>query len=261
MRKTLLSTVVALILVSSVAFAAKMPEGSFLKHSVSNAAELAAQVTNDGLVASHYAKHFGISRNIVVTCFKDELRVGKLKSKYDAVVYTISNNLDIVTKSKTLRAGTYVFVDSSGRPVLEGTTGNPLVSRLPMYKMVSKSEQSLISSTSVFAMPAPVEAGAGSAATVGAVTPDVNVVVAPVVTESAVEIASAIPAVSTASKTGFVFPAAALLGGVVFAAGSGGGHGTVSSDTGPLAVMPEPSSLVALVMGASAFSLAYRRRK
>lgn len=257
-----------LILMSSVASAAKMPKGSFLNSPVSNVQELAQQVVDDAIVAARYAKHFQTPRNAVVDYFKGNLRVGKLTKDYECTVYNITDKTDTVATKKILSAGTYVFVTLDGKPLLEGKTGNPLASTLPFLSTQEGSRQIVqeTGSTSGGASGTSGVTGTTPASSEDVVTrvlgttPIESGAAMPVI-ESTVEIVSAMPIsapASIGSSMGSILPVAAAIGAAALAMGGGDGDGGSPPPTDPNPI-PEPASMIALALGISA--LAFRMRK
>jgi hypothetical protein len=271
-RKNLLFTLALLALVSSAALAAKMPTGSFLKTSVSGPAQLTTQVTDVAIVATRYAKHFGTSRNVVVDFFKNNIKIARLKSDFKTNVYSISGRTDIIVTTKVLPAGTYVFVDKSGRPILEASTGNPLTRHLGVLAQVSMSAESAsaIVSDGVQVIPDVAPTPGSNPATAPETRAAALDTSAPTVLSNAdaiaetlpeIEVVSAIPAggaaaaaISASSLSG-ILPLAAVLGGAALA-GAGGGTSRAPVST----PVSEPTSIMALAMGGSVFAFSLRRR-
>jgi hypothetical protein len=235
---------------------------------------------DDAIVAARYAKHFGVSRNVVVEYFKSGLRVARLKSSYEATVYSVSGKTTITSATAVLPAGTYVFIDANGRPILEASTGNPLVGRLPLASIA------IHEATGGGSLPAATTSESGDVVTkvlgaepmeIGAVTPTV----APIASAGdglaaigipsaatmtpAVDIVGSIPigagghSIFALPSLTSVVPIAALIGGAAaIASGSGDSDNKTSP---PVVPVPEPSSIAALALGASALALGRLRRR
>jgi hypothetical protein len=121
-----------LLLMPSAVLAAKtsMPPGSFLTKPVATVADLAAVVRNDKLVGQRYSKHFGMQPEVLARYFEENLSVSSLSKKTTYTVYFIAKDGRIVSHRKTLRAGTKVFVNWNGEPVIDVKCGNPLTKTL-----------------------------------------------------------------------------------------------------------------------------------
>lgn len=272
MRKSVLLTMSMLIMASSATFAAKMPGGSFLKSPVSNVAELTRQVTDDAIVAARYAKHFGTTRNTVVDYFKTSLRIGRLKSDYRAIVYTVKGRTDFDSSRKTLPVGTYVFVDGNGRPVLDARTGDPITGQLDPAKIVAPkkltSKASVPATTSVPSAPsAQIASAASSISAAEIMAPPTDLVTTMAATETilpAMDIVTSMPVVATTSSRpslGFIMPVAAALGGAsaLFAGGKSESSRPTIPPIDPTPV-PEPTTLAALALGASTLVFSRMRK-
>ncbi|MEN6370818.1 MAG: PEP-CTERM sorting domain-containing protein [Armatimonadota bacterium] len=269
MRKIMVLASIIIVATATVsAHAAKAAKGSFLVSSVTTVDQLSQQVIDDATVAARYAKHYKMSRNAVVDYFQKSLRIGKLTKDYETTVYYIRDKADISLERRTLPAGSYVFVATDGTPVLEGRTGNPLGDSLPITMLNeltstagSTLESSLSSVDGTEALTStdggvvtkvlgvqPAELGA-AAAGIGTVEPMVEIV-------SAMPVTSVPSAAIGAANLRLLIPAAAVLGGAAIAANSGGDNGRSPSP----ASVPEPGSLIALVLGASGIALPVLRR-
>lgn len=247
-KRTLLFAIAVVVLVASAATAAKMPSGSFLAAPVYNTEQLAKQTTDNSLVATRYAKFYGMSRNAVVDYFMTDLRIGMLKSDFEATVYLVSGKTDFRATTKLLRKGSYVFIGKSGQPVLEAGTGNPIGAQEPLPKAGDSGTGEVV--TKVLGSSA--ELGpAGAVITPGAadLLPAVEIV-------SEVPIGAGPALVAAGSGSGALLPLALLAGAGAALAGGGGGSGG-----SPPSPIPEPSSLASLALGASAIGLGWMKRR
>lgn len=263
MRKLIVLTITIVILVSSAAFAARTPKGSFLNSAVTDVQQLAQQVIDDAIVAARYAKHYQTPRNSVVDFFQNNLKVGRLKADYKATVYTITEGTNTMAAEKTLPAGSYVFITQDGRPFIEASTGNPLSSSIPFTAFEKIGENTSNAASGV--------ASASSTSTSSMIVPTTDGVVTKVLGTEPIEVASAVTAVTEivpsippsavyaargVSSLASVLPVAALVGGVAFA-GSGG-----SSPSPPVGSVPEPGSMAAIVtVAVSALSIIRLKRR
>jgi len=124
--------------VASKAAKSKVPPGSFLTRPVSSASELAKLVREDKVTALRFSKHFGMDPAALALYFEDHLSVSTLKSSQRFTVYFIAENGRIVTRKKTLKAGTKIFVGHDGQPVMDIACGNPFAKSLPKVPKVAK---------------------------------------------------------------------------------------------------------------------------
>lgn len=263
----------ALVVVAAAsAKAAKMPSGSFLNNRVGTVDQLAQQVVNDPIVAARYARHFRMPRNSVVDFFQSNLRAARLLADYDATVYKMSGKTEAVATKQRLLKGAYVFVTKEGQPLLEAATGNPLANQLPIQLAASPETNSLGSaSEGTVSGVSSVPAQDGVVTRVMGTQPAELGSVAPVVMSAnvagamapAVEVVSAIPMASSLagiSRLGSILPVVAAVGGAAALAGGGGGNTTKGTDNGGDQSVPEPSSMAALLLGASGLVLRFRRK-
>ncbi|MCL6475262.1 MAG: hypothetical protein K6U75_09450 [Firmicutes bacterium] len=124
----------ATLLVSSEAQAARMPRGSFLVQPATSAAQLANQVRANPVVASRYARHFGVPAPEFAQYAQTHLGLRRLPRGGVFRVFFIRADGDVESRARYLPKGTRVFLHlRSGQPVLLGTCGNPLTSVLPGY--------------------------------------------------------------------------------------------------------------------------------
>ena len=274
-RNVMTLMAVAVLTAGLLASAYGMPSGSFLSSPAASSYDLAAQVSDNPLVAARYAKHFGVPKDTLVSYFRDELRPARLKSDYETVVYTMSGNGDIKPVRKTLRAGTYVFVDAKGRPVLEAATGNPMVVSLqiprpapptmaypavPMQAAVGEDISLTIPNASSDTTSAPLALASFDTADIAssAAGPEIPDIMPTFEVVSTIPVSS--PGISAAAPGAGALLPIALLGAAL--AGGGGGGGTVYvPEPKPAPSIPEPASIIALVFGASAMGLGRIRRR
>lgn len=116
-------------LAASVAVADAMPTGAFLRKPAYKTADLVAAVRQDPIVADRYVRHFRMSKSQLVDYFSS-LKLAKLDM---GGAYTVYNVHDSILRSRvlTLKKGTLVFADVTGRPILQQVCGNPMVWRIP----------------------------------------------------------------------------------------------------------------------------------
>ncbi|RYG34240.1 PEP-CTERM sorting domain-containing protein [bacterium] len=108
----------------------KMEHNAFLRKPVFTADSLTDQVRKDPVVLRRYEKHFMTGKAGLVDYMKD-LRLKPLSQTRKYYVYNVDGNLVIKRRLLTMRRGTMVFVDKTGKPILKRSCGNPLVSYIP----------------------------------------------------------------------------------------------------------------------------------
>lgn len=130
-RNFLLSLSLLVLAVGGVPGVAQaMPRGSFLTRPVSSPQALANLVLSNPEVAARYSKHFGMDARKLATYFRTNLHMSTLSRSEPLEVSYYGYNDVIVSRTKRLPAGTPVFVDFTGKPILEASCGNPLTSVL-----------------------------------------------------------------------------------------------------------------------------------
>ncbi len=114
----------------------KTPPGSFLHYRAVTVKELSTQVNANNKLKARYAAHFGKSPEDVADYFSDELELKSLDKPVRVTSYYIGKNGRVYHKTKMLPAGSLVFANSDGKPVIAWSCGNPLRADLP--KTVAK---------------------------------------------------------------------------------------------------------------------------
>lgn len=112
--------------VASVGQAEAMEPNAFLNHSASTNAQLVSQVKNNPVVADRYVRHFALSKNEIADYFS-ALRRSTLPHAGQWLVYNCRPDGRLRVRLLTLRAGTAVWVDPRGIPVLKASCGNPMI--------------------------------------------------------------------------------------------------------------------------------------
>ena len=130
-RNVLLSLTMLVLAVGWAPGAAQaMPYGSFLTRPVGSPQALANLVLSNPEVAARYSKHFGMNAQKLATYFRTNLHMSTLSRSQVLDVSYYGYDHTVVTRPKRLPAGTPVFVDFAGKPILEASCGNPLTSVL-----------------------------------------------------------------------------------------------------------------------------------
>lgn len=265
---------------------------AFLSEYAESPDQVVSQVQANRLIALRYARVFMKDPSAVLSYFRTELSLVTLDQPMQVVLFHLDENRRVVSETHSLKAGTKVFANSSGYPVLEYGTGNPLTSSLPAKGQPRPAANQVVQNPEPQAPPKPT---AASVQPVTGTDPGQKVVEqiiadngnAPVVPNSA-PLAPATPAnpvtapvpgggnlaggsggggnagISSASKwlpaLGAIAAAAALAGG----GGSGSSGITGGGDDGggsnpPL--VPEPASILVLGAGLMTLGGLIRRRK
>jgi hypothetical protein len=227
--------------------ASPMPPGSFTTKPIASAGELVDVTMNSPVTAQRYAKHFGAPSAEIVEYFRDHLETGVLRQPGTYTIYYMSRNESVATRRAYLPAGERILVSSDGTPVILLKCGNPLLKQLPkiperVVRVVPivevlpppPAEATPAPVVVAFAEPIPVNP-AMEMALAPLAQPAVPLMQSPVVTE----------VLGFTEVVTYVLPA--LLGAVVVR----------SSHDVPI---PEPTSLLALGVGASGLLLRFRQR-
>jgi len=191
--------------------------GSFLRHKVRDARELAGQIVSDKTVAARFSRHYGVPAGDVARCVREDLKLVKLGKTQRFKVYFISKDGSIKGKLRMLKAGTLVYTTADGEPFMVANCGNPLTKALPLRKPVVEVKPAL-----------PIEVS--QAAVV--IEPAVAAVIQPTV---------ALPATPVLAPG---LPALPLLGAVVPMLA-----GAVKVENDGLPPVPEPSVAMAMLTG------------
>lgn len=225
------------------AVASGVPPHAFLATPVSSSKQLISQVTDNETVADRYQRHFAMRESEVVAYFKT-LHISKLPETKMYDVYLVREDGMIDLHPRVLKAGTKVFADPSGMPVLLMACGNPLVP--PKTPSIQAKVQPTGSEKGYEpVLPGP-EPGA-QAALEPSVFPEPSVAPLP-------EVASVPPITGTAANP--LLPLSAGPVGLLAFLPLLGSHGNSPSSQRPV---PEPATLT--VMGIGAAMLAARKRR
>jgi hypothetical protein len=241
-EKVLIRWIVGACLLTSMAWALDRPEpNAFLNRRADSVSQLITEIKTDPAVADRYARHFGKTRDEMVQLVS-QLHVAKLNATGTYMIYSVDDEGIIKARPQRLKAGTRVFADANGVPVLKASCGNAMVAGTnaqgaflsPAMANVSDQLREIAVTT-----PVGVEEGA---APMAAAVPQTPLALTPATP----------PQVTTGSRNqGLALPA--LLAGI---GGAGafliGGHGGGTP-------VPEPASMV--VIGGALAAMACRRRK
>lgn len=226
----------------SAAHAAKvyMPPGSFFTKPVKDVNDICQLISQDQKVAARFSQHYGMSASELASYFRDNTKVTTLTKPTKFTEYFVSKYKGrIMSRVKQLAKGSRILVAFDGTPLVDLKCGNPFTKALP--KPVAKVESSAIAlEPEAPAPPAPVEVQQVAEA-IAEPPPPIPEPVSEVLALPPQEI-SFIPVLGRAA---LLIP---LLG-----FGALGG-----SKQAP--VVPEPSSLITLIVGGGSIVLARYRR-
>lgn len=104
---------------------ARTETGSFLNVPAMRPEQLVQAVRHDPEVRDRFQRHFGMGTEQLVRLFKS-LKLRKLERDGVYDVYNVREDGVVRRRLFTLRKGTVVFADASGRPILKQSCGNPL---------------------------------------------------------------------------------------------------------------------------------------
>lgn len=272
-----------LIALPGTASAKPAGDNAFLIDSADNVKDLVGQVEDSRLLVLRYAKFYKVDPSTVLTYFKNELSVEKLTEDVTLDVHQ-RKGTDFESNSEKFKAGTKVFVNKNGIPILELGTGNPLTDSLPGkdVKKLPTTPESGVSPTNAQppqAVTNPTEVAqppADPTTVVDPVPPTVEVanstlptatvpgptttspLAVPTEPTSAVLSSGPIETVTRGGGSrlgGWILPVG--LAGALLGAGSGGGS-PAAPNTEP--IIPEPAGLLALGTGlVSLAGMSYRR--
>ena len=193
------------------------------------------------VVRSRYLAHFGVSAAELDAYFADNLTQVVLKQPLSARNWYIDKAGKIAVKTKLLPKGTMVFATKDGKPLLVGSCGNPLRSKLPSVVVKTMAKSETPPETKVLANPVEtISTAVVTAPPAPAVVSILSVEAPPVLASVAALAISMPPVIATSSSFG-----AGWLGALGAIGGIAGGLRGGGGDT-PLVVAPEPSSLVVL---------------
>ena len=232
-----------LLALAACSFASDRPEpNAFLNKNANTVQELIRAVETDPDVADRYVRHFGRSKEDVIAYFRT-LHLAKLKSTGTYTIYSVDDHGVIKSHPELMKAGTIVYADAAGMPILKAKCGNALVA--------GSNQVTAVFSPTVGPTMDDMKTVAGKFPDPLSTLPQTAIQV-PV---DPIAIAPITPEIVThgSSNQGFALPAAlAAIGGAgAFLFGGGGGGQPV----------PEPATIMVLVGAAAAFKLRRRTKK
>lgn len=240
-----LASALAIVAMASIV-AARTEPNSFLNRPANTLPALKAQLAADRQVMDRFMRHFGMTREQVMTMVSD-LKLARLPQDGVYLVYNCSDNEEIRARVMYYRRGTLVWVDAMGTPVLKASCGNPMVrgSDRGMQPTTATVVPTVTSETRPMA-------SAGGETMVMSATVD-----------------STLPGIPEASPLAFNAGGAPVVPQLARGSGSGvfalaplAALGFIGSrDRNPPPPVPEPTTFVALGIGAAVMAARKRRAK
>jgi len=240
-----LATALTIVAIASIA-AARTEPNSFLNRPANTLPALKAQLASDRQVMDRFMRHFGMTREQVMTMVSG-LKLARLPQDGVYLVYNCSDNEEIRARVMFYRRGTLVWVDAMGNPVLKVSCANPMVrgSDRGVQPTTATVAPTVTSETRPMAAP-------GGETLVMSATVDSTVPGIPEASPLAFNAGAApgIPELSRRSSSGlFALAPLAALGFIG------------SRDRNPPPPVPEPTTFVALGLGAAVMAARKRRAK
>lgn len=104
---------------------ARPEPNAFLNKGATDLYGIMRQVKNDPQVLERFEKHYGLSKWQIIEYFR-HLKPGRIAEPGAYIVYNVKPDGIVRSRIFNLRAGTLVYVDESGQPVLRKRCGNPM---------------------------------------------------------------------------------------------------------------------------------------
>lgn len=125
MKIAKIATMIAATMLVALASARTEPN-SFLNKPVDTHAALMRQITTDSQVMNRFMRHFGMTRDEVVSYF-NTLKLDTLTQDGVYLVYNVPESEEIRARAIFYKKGTKVWVDPQGTLVLKASCGNPMI--------------------------------------------------------------------------------------------------------------------------------------
>ncbi|MBL8086792.1 MAG: PEP-CTERM sorting domain-containing protein [Chthonomonas sp.] len=105
---------------------AKMPPNSYLISTANSVGEIVAQIDKYPVVQDRYERHFGMTKSELKLYFSS-LRLSRVERSGNYLVYnTPESTGELRSKTLFLKKGTKIWVNTSGKPILQWICGNPM---------------------------------------------------------------------------------------------------------------------------------------
>lgn len=227
----------------AVAAMAQRPEpNAFLNKRADSMAQIVYAIRTDPEVADRFSRHFGKSKEEVIAYF-NTLHLAKLNEAGTYMIYAVDETSGVIkARPERLKAGTLVYADSSGMPILKARCGNALV---PGSNQLTTTIEPTVGNTVETMRTVPVSEAAAveSVAQTTALAPSEPIALAPMIPETVT---------TGSSNQGFAVPAAlAAIGGAgAFLIGGSGSN-----------PVPEPASVVVIAGALAAWKLRRKNSK
>lgn len=264
---------ISLLLIAAFGIAqAQLEPNSFIRRPTPTLELFIAHVKSDPIVMDRYMRHYHMTRDEVIA-YLSVLRKDRLPKTTRMVVYNVPDSGVLRSRILTLRQGTEVWVDLTGRPVIKVSCGNPFDRGPKAPEQVARVEPAVATlpsaTTSLVAEIMPEESDVVLLTQEPPVPIEPTVVTPPVVVEPpAVEPPAQPPVeeppvvVVNESAAPFSFPGWLFAPLPLLFLGGGGGGTTppvVPPVLPPSPPVPEPATALALLAGLG-FLSARRRR-
>ena len=269
-------SLVCIILATAPSAFGRPEHNAFLNSPVASTDQLIKQLHRDPQVLKRYERHFMMSEPTLVHYFKG-LHVEPLTHDKKYLVFNVDDAFSIKHRLLHLKKGTLVFADSSHKPILKRSCGNPMVAYLPALgesaqKMHSAGGSGTPVSTRSASNPGSLDAlSQDDSSTLNAMVPPIpaDALVAdegvPVGSALVITPSPASPLVGTGpvdaitglgggGSLGFL-ALAGIIGGVALNHGGGGGGGVIPATT------PEPAAYIPFGIGLAGMGLLRRRAR
>jgi hypothetical protein len=146
---TMKGVVLFTVLLGTISVASARPDlNAFLNRKASSTEQLVSQVRSDRSVMDRYCRHYAMTPKEVVAHLKT-LHVSTLKQDDIFVIYSVPEGGALRNHVQTLKKGTLVFVDESGKPELVLKCGNPLTRGPKNYDLVNEPEMRISTESEV----------------------------------------------------------------------------------------------------------------
>lgn len=212
---------------------------AFLTEYADTPDQVVTQVERNRLVALRYARVFTKDPSAVLSYFRNELSLVTLDQTMQVDIYRLDESRRIVQDTRELKAGTKVFANRAGYPVLEYGTGNPLTNDLPARGVGRPASKPI----SKVADAQPQELGKPVAQ--AAPQPSPTTVDQALGQTNPPPVAPSNPIVPTEPGSTVINPSSQPTGGLP----SGGGGGRISSGSGWLSALGAAAAAAALAGG------------